>query len=317
METQPPAAIYVGLDVAKDTLDVALRPQGEQRHGPNSSDAIAEIVTWLQAVAPTLIVVEATGGYEVPLVAELGVAQLPVAVVNPRQVRNFAKASGQLAKTDRLDADVLAHFAEAMRPTPRPLPDPVAQELIALLARRREVIAMRVAEENRLGVTRILAIRVRIQAPLDWLNQEGKEVDQQIRQHVEVSPLWQAQEDLLRTVPGVGRTTALTLIADLPALGQLSRGQIAALVGVAPLNRDSGAQRGRRSIWGGRSTVRAALYMAALRATRCNPTVQAFYRRLLAAGKPKKVVLVACMHKLLTILNAMMKQQTPWHAQAA
>jgi len=317
METPPPLTLFVGIDVAKDTLDVALRHQGEQRHVPNTSEAIAELVTWLHELGATLIVVEATGGYEAPLVAELGVAQLPVAVVNPRQVRNFAKASGQLAKTDRLDAGVLAHFADALRPTPRPLPDPVAQELIALLARRREVIGMRVAEENRLAITRILAIRERIQAHLDWLRQEEKEVDHQIRQHVEASPLWRAREDLLRSVPGVGHTTALTLIADLPELGQLSRGQIAALVGVAPLNRDSGAQRGRRSIWGGRATVRAALYMAALRATRCNPAVQAFYRRLLAAGKPKKVVLVACMHKLLTVLNAIMKQQTPWHAQAA
>ncbi len=317
MDDQVPLSVFVGIDVAKDTLDVALRPQGEQRHVPNTSDAIEEIVSWLQVIAPTLIVVEATGGYEAPLVAELGVAHLPVAVVNPRHVRNFAKASGQLAKTDRLDAEVLAHFADALRPTPRPLPDVVAQELVALLARRRDLIAMRVAEENRLAVAHILAIRERIQAHLDWLRQEVKEVDHEIRQHVEASPLWRARENLLRTVPGVGRTTALTLIADLPELGQLSRGQIAALVGVAPLNRDSGAQRGRRSIWGGRATVRAALYMAALRATRCNPAVQAFYRRLLAAGKPKKVALVACMHKLLTILNAMMKQQTPWHAQAA
>ena len=212
---------------------------------------------------------------------------------------------------------MLAHFADALRPTPRPLPDLAAQELVALLARRRELIGMRVAEENRLGVTRVLAVRERIQTHVDWLKQEVKEVDHEVRRQVESSPLWRAQEDLLRTAPGVGRTTALTLIADLPELGRLSHGQMAALVGVAPLNRDSGALRGRRSIWGGRATVRAALYMAALRATRCNPALQVFYTRLVAAGKPKKVVLVACMHKLLTILNAMMKQQTPWHAQAA
>jgi transposase len=210
-----------------------------------------------------------------------------------------------------------AHFADALRPTPRPLPELAAQELAALLARRRELIGMRVAEENRLGVTRVLAVGERIQAHLDWLKQEVQEVDHEIRRQVESSPLWRAQEDLLRTVPGVGRTTALTLLADLPELGRLSHGQMAAFVGVAPLNRDSGAQRRRRSIWGGRATVRAALSMAALRATRCNPALQVFYRRLVAAGKPKKVVLVACMHKLLTILNAMMKQQTPWHAQAA
>jgi len=176
---------------------------------------------------------------------------------------------------------------------------------------------MRVAEENRLGVTRVLTVRERLQAHLDWLKEEGKEGDHEIRRQVAASPLWRAQEDLLRTVPGGGRTTALTLLADLPELGRLSRGQIAALVGVAPLNRDSGAQRGRRSIWGGRATVRAALYLAALRATRCNPALQLFSTRLVAAGNPKKGVLVACRHKLLTILNAMMKQQTPWHAQAA
>ena len=185
------------------------------------------------------------------------------------------------------------------------------------MARRRELIGMRVAEENRLGVTRVLAVGERIQAHVDWLKQEVKEVDHEVRRQVESSPLWRAQEDLLRTAPGVGRTTALTLIADLPELGRLSHGQMAALVGVAPLNRDSGALRGRRSIWGGRATVRAALYMAALRATRCTPALQVFYTRLVAAGKPKKVVLVACMHQLLTILNAMMKHQTPWHAQAA
>ena len=249
------APVFVGIDVAKGALDVALRPGGEQRHLPNDAEGIATAVTWLRPLQPEGIVVEATGGYEAPLVAELGLAGLPVAVVHPRQIRNFAKASGQLAKTERLDADLLAHFAEALRPAPRPLPAAVAQELTALLARRRDLVTMRVAEENRLGVTRVALVRARIQTHLDWLKHELKEVDPDIRGHVEASPLWRAQEDLLRTAPGVGPTTALTLVADRPELGRLSRGQRAALVGVAPLNRDSGLPRGRRRVGGGRGAV--------------------------------------------------------------
>jgi transposase len=309
--------VVVGIDVAKAWLDVAIRPSGDQRRVGNDAAGIAAAVTWLQAVGARVIVVEATGGYEAPLVAELSVAALPVAVVNPRQVRDFAKATGRLAKTDRLDAQVLAHFGEAVRPTPRPLPDEAAQALAALVERRRQVVAMRTAEENRLGATRVALVRDRIRAHLAWLEADLKEVDEDLRRRLRASPLWREQDDLLQSVPGIGPIISLTLLADLPELGRLSHGQIAALVGVAPLNRDSGTLRGRRTVWGGRRAVRTALYMGTLRATRCNPVIQAFYERLLAAGKAKKVALVACMHKLLILLNAMLKHQTPWQAQAA
>ncbi|HEX9413150.1 MAG TPA: IS110 family transposase [Ktedonobacterales bacterium] len=309
--------VIVGIDVAKASLDVAVRPSGEQRRLDNDAAGIAQAVAWLRAIGAHLIVAEATGGYEAPLVAELGLAALPVVVVNPRQVRDFARATGRLAKTDRLDAQVLAHFGEAVRPTPRPLPEEAAQELAALVERRRQVVAMRTAEANRLGTTRVASVRARIQAHLTWLEADLAEVDTDLRQRLRASPLWREQDNLLRSVPGIGPVLSLTLLGELPELGQLSHGQIAALVGVAPLNRDSGTQRGRRTVWGGRRAVRTALYMGTLRATRCNPVIRRFYERLLAAGKAKKVALVACMHKLLTILNAMLKHRTPWQAQAA
>jgi transposase len=309
--------IVVGIDVAKAWLDVAVRPTGEQRRVGNDAEGIAEAVAWLGGLAPSVIVLEATGGYELLVVGALGVAGLPVAVINPRQVRDFAKASGRLAKTDRLDAQVLAHFAEALHPTPQLLPDAQAQELAAFVERRRQVVAMRTAEQNRLGATRTPRVRTRIQAHLTWLEAELGDLDDELRHRLRASPLWREHDDLLRSVPGVGPVVALTLVADLPELGRLSHAQIAALVGVAPLNRESGTWRGRRAIWGGRAAVRAALYMGTLRATCCNPVIQAFYTRLLATGKAKKVALVACMHKLLTILNAMVKHQTLWQAQAA
>jgi transposase len=312
-----PQDVAIGIDVAKAVLDVAVRPSGEERHLANDAAGITEIVGWLKTLNPQVIVVEATGGYEAPLVAELGIAHLPVAVVNPRQVRDFARATGRLAKTDRLDAQALAHFGQAVRPIPRPLPDEAAQALAALVERRRQVVAMRTAEENRLGATRVALVRTRIQAHLEWLETDLREIDDELRQRLRTSPLWREQDDLLQSVPGVGPILSLTLLAEVPELGRLSHGQIAALVGVAPLNRDSGSLRGRRAVWGGRRAVRTALYMGTLRATRCNPTIQAFYSRLLEAGKAKKVALVACMHKLLTILNAMLKHQTPWQAQAA
>ena len=242
---------------------------------------------------------------------------MPVAVVNPRQVRDFARATGRLAKTDRLDAQVLAHCGHAVRPTPRPLPAEAAQALAALVERRRQVVAMRTAEENRLGATRVAAVHARVQAHLVWLEAELGDIEQDLRQRLRASPLWREQDDLLQSVPGIGPILSLTLLAELSELGRLSHGQIAALVGVAPLNRDSGTLRGRRAVWGGRRAVRTALYRGTLRATRCHPPIQAFYGRLLAAGKAKKVALVACMHKLLTILNAMVKHQTSWQAQAA
>lgn len=309
--------VVVGIDVAKAALDVAVRPQGEERHLANDAAGIADIVGWLETLKPRVIVVEATGGYEAALVAELGGASLPVAVVNPRQIRDFARATGRLAKTDRLDAQVLAHFGQAVGPTPRPLLDAEAQALAALVERRRQVVAMRTAEVNRLGATRVALVRARIQAHLAWLEADLEEIDGDLRQHLRASSLWRAQDNLLRSVPGIGPILSLTLLAELPELGRLSHPQIAALVGVAPLNRDSGTLRGRRAVWGGRRAVRTALYMGTLRATRCNPPIQAFYEHLLAAGKVKKVALVACMHKLLTIVNAMVKHQTSWQAQAA
>ena len=312
-----PAIVVVGIDVAKAHLDVAVRPQSAPRRGSNDAEGIAELVTWLRTLGPQVIVVEATGGYEAPLVAAVGLAGLPIAVVNPRQVRDFARATGQRAKTDQLDAQVLAHFAEALRPVPRPLPDAQAQELAALVARRRQIVARRTAEQNRLGAARVAHVQARIQAHLTWLETELAAVDEELRRLLRASPLWRERDDLLRGVPGIGPVLSLTLLADLPELGRLSHGQIAALVGVAPRNRDSGTQRGRRAVWGGRAAVRTVLYMGTLRATRCNPVIHQFYERLLAAGKAKKVALVACMHKLLTILNAIVRHQTPWQAQAA
>jgi transposase len=308
-------AIYVGIDVAKAQLDIAVRPSAEQWVSPHDEEGITALVARLHALRPTLVVLEATGGREAALAAALATAGLAVAVVNPRQVRDFARAVGQLAKTDALDAQVLARFAEVVRPTPRPLPDVQAQELSALLARRRQLVAMRTAERQRLD-TAVPAVRRHIQRHLAWLEQELSDLDRHLHEAIQASPLWREQEDLLRSVPGIGPTTALTLLAEVPELGHLDRKAIAALVGVAPLNCASGTLRGRRLVWGGRARVRAILYMAALVATKHNPTIRAFYQRLCAAGKPKKVALTACMHKLLLIANAILRRRTPWCAPA-
>lgn len=307
--TSPPH--YVGIDVAQAHLAVAVRPSGEQWRTATTEPAVADLVTRLQAVAPTLVVLEATGGLELPVVAALAAAGLPVAVVNPRQVRDFAKAIGQLAKTDTLDAQVLARFAEVVQPAPRPLPDAAAQALSALLARRRQVVEMLTAEQQRLGRARP-PVRGRVEAHIPWLQQELADLDGEVREAVQASPLWREQEELLRSAPGIGPVVATTLLADLPELGTLNRKQISALVGVAPLNCDRGTLRGKRAVWGGRGRVRATLYMAALVAVRHNPIIRAFYARLLAVGKAKKVALTACMHKLLIILNAMLHHRTPW-----
>jgi transposase len=306
-------AVFVGIDVAKANLDIALRPTGEHERVPNDETGIAHLVGRLQAARPTLVVLEATGGLEVPLVAALAAAGLAVAVVNPRQVRDFAKAVGQLAKTDALDAHLLARFAEVVRPDPRPLPAAEAQALSALLARRRQVVAMLVAEQQRLPTT-VPALRPRVEAHIAWLRQERDELNRELHRQVRQSPAWREDDDLLQSVPGVGPVLATTLIADLPELGRLNRKQIAALVGVAPLTCESGSLRGKRIIWGGRAQVRAALYMGALVAIRRNPVIRRFYERLLAAGKSKKVALTACMHKLLLILNALLRQRTRWQA---
>jgi transposase len=307
---------YVGIDVAKARLDVAVRPSGQQWVSATDAASLEELVRRLQEVQPELIVLEATGSREGPTVAALAAAGLPVAVVNPRQVRDFARAIGQLAKTDVLDAQVLAHFAQVIHPTPRPLPDTQAQELAGLLARRRQLIQMQTAERQRLD-TALPGVRSQIERHLTWLEAELADLDQTLRDQVQASPVWRERENLLRSVPGIGPTTALTLLAELPELGQLGRKAIAALVGVAPLSCESGTWRGRRIVWGGRARVRTALYMAALVATRHNPLIAAFYRRLCLAGKPKKVALIACMHKLLTILNAIVRQGIPWSVQTA
>ena len=259
---------------------------------------------------------EATGGYELAIVAALGIQGIPLAVVNPRQVRDFAKATGKLAKTDRLDAQVIAHFCEATRPAPQPLADDEARELEALVARRRQVIQMRVAEKQR-RQRALPIVRKRIDRVLAVWEEELTELDKDLGDRLRRSPLWLEGEELLRSVPGVGPNLTFTLLADLPELGSLNRRQVAALVGVAPLNRDSGTLRGKRTVWGGRATVRAALYMATLVATRHNQTIKAFYQHLVALGKPKKVALVACVRKLLTILNTMLKHRTPWQVNHA
>ena len=303
--------VYVGIDVAKASMDIAVHPTGLRWSFPNDDTGIGKAVTCLQELAPMLVVLEATGGIELPITAALVVAGVPVVVVNPRQVRDFAKATGRLAKTDTLDAQVIAHFAAAVRPTPRPLPDNQAREFSAILVRRRQVVQMLTAERNRLSTAR-KSVRGRIQTHITWLEQELADIGDDLRCNVQESPVWREKDNLLRSVPGVGPVLSATLLTELPELGTLNRRQIAALVGVAPLNRDSGTLRGKRTVWGGRAPVRAALYMATLVATRYNPIIRSFYQRLCAAGKAKKVALTACMRKLLIILNAMLKHRTPW-----
>jgi len=302
---------FVGIDVSKARLDVAVRRSGASESFLNDAAGIKELVKRLAEIQATLIVLEATGGVERGVTRALASAELPVVVVNPRQVRDFAKATGQLAKTDHIDAVVLARFAEAVRPAVRPLPDEITLELRALIARRRQITEMIVAENHRLGGAS-KAVKKRIDAHLRWLEAELDRADKDLDQSIRHSPMWQENQDLLRTVPGIGPVTSRSLIAELPELGQLNRKQIAALVGIAPLNRDSGTLRGRRTIWGGRAAVRAVLYMAVLVASRHNGVIRAFYKRLRNAGKAPKVALVACMRKLLTILNAMIKHKTRW-----
>ena len=303
---------YVGLDVAKATLEVATnRADLTAWQTANDAAGIAALVARLRPLQPTLIVLEATGGYETAAVAALAVAGLPVAVVNPRQVRDFAKALGILAKTDTLDATVLVAFAERVRPTPRPLPDDAHADLLALVTRRRQLVEMRTAELNRLATARP-KLQPPVREHITWLERRIKDLDREITQLIEASPLWRTRDHLLQSTPGVGPQTSARLLVSLPELGQLTGREIAALVGVAPLNRDSGTRHGPRTTWGGRAPVRATLYMATLVATRHNPVIRTFYQRLRQAGKPPKVALVAAMHKLLTILNAILKHQKPW-----
>jgi len=303
---------FVGIDVSKSRLDVAIRPGGVLFATSNDEAGIIHLISRLQEAPVDLIVLEATGGLEVPVVAALAQAQLPVAVVNPRQARDFAKATGKLAKTDTLDAKVLAHFAEAVRPEPRPILEEDAQALADLLARRRQIVEMLVAERNRLSRAR-KPVAERIKAHIQWLKSELDDVDSYLAGMIRESPLWREKENLLKSVPGVGRVISFTLLAELPELGTLDRREIAALVGVAPLNCDSGLHQGKKVIWGGRAPIRAALYMGTLVAARFNPAIRLFYQRLIQAGKPKKVALTACMRKLLTILNAMVRHGASWN----
>jgi transposase len=309
--------MFVGIDVAKAELVVSVLPSAERFTVANDERGVRTLVERLRPMSTRLIVLEATGGYELLAVGALVAAGLPAIVVNPRQVRDFAKATGQLAKTDRIDADVLARFADVVRPTLRPVPDEHAQELEALLTRRRQLLDMLQAERNRTGQVfgkgkRL--VKKSLKAHIAFLERELRMTDTDLGAMVKASPVWRERDDLLQSVPGVGPVLSRTLLADLPELGRLSRRAIAKLVGVAPLSRDSGTMRGRRFVQGGRAPVRAVLYMAALVATKRNPVIRVFYQRLLAAGKPKKLALVACMRKLLTILNTIVRTERCWSA---
>lgn len=305
------AGVYVGIDVSKDSLDIAVHGTNKRWSFTNDEGGIEQTTKCLKKLSPAIVVLEATGGIELPVAASLGAAGVPVAVVNPRQARDFGKATGKLAKTDALDAKVLAHFAAAIHPAPQALPDATAQGFAAILARRRQLVEMLTAEKNRCR-TALKPVRERIRIHISWLEQELDNTNRDLNQAIRESPIWQEKGDLLKSVPGVGPVLSSTLLGQLPELGTLNRKQIAALVGVAPLNRDSGKFRGKRTIWGGRASVRAVLYMATLVATRHNPVIKAFYGRLCAAGKLKKVALTACMRKFLTILNAMVRNRTRW-----
>lgn len=308
--------IFVGIDIAKDTLDMGFQPSGQTVRLPHDAQGITEATKRLGEAALCLVVLEATGGLETPLAAALVAAGVPVAVVNPRQVRDYAKATGRLAKTDRIDALVLADFARAIRPELRPMKDALTRELDDLVTRRRQLVEMRVQESLRLG--RASKVQEKsLKRHIAWLDKRIEEIETDLRQRLRASPAWRAKDDLLRSIPGVGDTTSATLLAKLPELGALDRRGIAALAGLAPLANDSGKQRGRRVIWGGRSDVRCVLYMSTVAAIRCNPVLRAFADRLKAAGKPAKVVIVACMRKLLSIMNAMLKSNLPWNPNIA
>lgn len=306
---------YVGIDVSKQHLDVHVRPSAEAFRVSNDEMGISELVAKLLSLAPLLIVLEATGGYEALSVTEIALAGLKVAVVNPRQVRDFAKSTGKLAKTDALDAAVLAHFADAIRPEPRPLDDEQTQELSALMARRRQLVDMVTAETNRQYMARSARLRTGITEHVKWLKKQIRDIEDDLDKKLKDTPIWKEKDQLLQSVPGVGPVLSRTLLADLPELGMLDRGKIAALVGVAPLNRDSGTMRGKRRIWGGRASVRTMLYMATLAAVKYNPVFRDIYLRHITAGKAKKVALVACMRKLLVALNAMLRDNKAWTVQ--
>lgn len=313
MESQVAAvvsALVVGIDVSKQHLDVAVG-SGESWQSTNDEPGIAELVRRVGRIKPSLVVLEATGGYELAVSWALASAHIPLVVANPRQVRDFARATGRLAKTDAIDARVLAAFGAQIRPEPRVLEDEKAQELHDLLMRRRQLVEMISAERNRLALARKI-VRKSLKKHIDYLERELGMTNTDLTQLIRESPVWRERDDLLQSVPGIGQVVSQTLVAELPELGRLNRREIAALVGVAPINRDSGRRRGVRSTWGGRSTVRRVVFMSALVAVRWNPAIRAFYSRLVAAGKPKKVALTACMRKLLTILNTMLREKRAW-----
>ena len=307
-------AVYVGVDVAKSTLDVAVTDSGETWQFVNDDEGISQAVHYIASVKPAGIILEATGNLEMPLAAALQASRLPVAVINPRQVRDFARATGVLAKTDRIDARILALFGMQIKPEVRLLPDQKAREMSSLLARRRQLIEMLTAENNRL-LQADISIRPGIEIHIKWLKEAISAINDDLDQQIQSNSSWLEKDNLLKIVPGVGKVVSTTLLIELPELGTLNRRKIAALVGVAPLNRDSGTLRGKRTVWGGRAKLRAVLYMAALVGVRRNPVMATFYERLLKAGKVKKVALVACMRKLLTILNAMMRTMTVWNPE--
>jgi transposase len=311
------ASSFIGVDVSKAQLDVGALPSNELWSLSNEPKSMPGLIRRLRKLAPALVVMEATGGLEIPVAAALHSAGFPVVIVNPRQVREFARAVGQLAKTDKIDALLLALFAERVRPEVRPLPDEASLELGALLARRRQLVLMLAKEKNRLFQAGRGPVRKGLVRHIEWLEREIKDVETGLDDAIRKSSIWKAKQDLLQSVTGVGRVTTYTALADLPELGKLTGKEISSLVGVAPHAADSGTLRGKRVIWGGRASVREALYMATLSASRFNPVFRAFYNRLLAAGKPRKVALVACMRKLLTILNAMIRDNRPWDPSAA
>lgn len=302
--------VFVGIDVSKDILDVAIH-NGKKGSFPNTDQGFEEVYAFIAPFCPALVVIEATGGYQFRVVEHLALHAIPVAVVNPRQVRDFAKATGKLAKTDRIDAAVIAHFGEAVKPKPQALKDDQAQNLDALISRRRQLVEMITAEKNRFAVAKSW-VKDDIGATIAWLTRSVEKINKEIDRLIKNSPLWREKDQLLQTAKGVGTVVSSSLLCDLPELGSLNRHKIAALVGVAPFSRDSGTYRGRRTIWGGRAHVRSILYMATISAIRFNPLIKPLYERLIERGKVRKVAIVACMRKLLTILNAMVRTNTPF-----
>jgi transposase len=304
--------MYAGIDISKTRLDVAVVPGQEMNGYPNDEEGVGRLVARLKKLPVELVVLEPTGGYEAPVAVALSTEGIPLAIVNARQIREYARATGKLAKTDALDARLMAEFAVAIKPQVRPLRDEETEEIKAIMSRRRQLLEMRTAEKNRRAMAR-KHLKPGIQAHIDWLQGEIEGLDKELRQRIEESPFWRVKDDLLRSIPGVGKVLSATLLAELPELGKLNRRQIAALVGVAPFNRDSGTMKGKRTIWGGRASIRTALYMAALVGTRSNPVISQFYRRLVEKGKAKKLALVACMRRLLIIMNAILKQGKAWN----